>query len=85
MPDFRGELQRLLRSPHWARVLEDPRARGALMRALRLRAQLGALVDSRVEALASRFNLATQREIRELRRSLRQLERELEASKAREP
>lgn len=42
-------------------------------------------MDARIEELAGRLNLATQREIRELKRSLRRLERELEASRSTQP
>ncbi len=81
----RDEFLRWLRSPRWGRVLEDPRAREAMMRALRLRARVGSALDARIEELASRLNLATQREIRELKRSLRRLERELEAFRSTQP
>lgn len=85
MPDLRDEFLRWLRSPRWVRVLQDPRARLAVIRALRLRARVGSAMDARIEELAGRLNLATQREIRELKRSLRRLERELEASRSTQP
>jgi hypothetical protein len=85
MPDLGDEFLRWLRSPRWVRVLQDPRARLAVIRALRLRARVGSAMDARIEKLAGRLNLATQREIRELKRSLRRLERELETSRSTQP
>ncbi len=60
-----------------AKVLRDPRAQSALMRALRLRGRVQEQVDARLERIARRLNLATAREVRELKRTIRRLEEKL--------
>ena len=77
MDDLRNWLLRLLQDPRVAKVLRDPRAQSALMRALRLRGRVQEQVDARLERIARRLNLATAREVRELKRTIRRLEEKL--------
>ena len=77
MDDLRNWLLRLLQDPRVAKVLRDPRAQNALMRALRLRGRVQEQVDARLERIARRLNLATAREVRELKRTIRRLEEKL--------
>lgn len=77
MDDLQSRLLRLLRSPLVAKVLQDPRAQRALMRGLRLRGRVQEDIDQRLERMAHRLNLATAREIRELKRTIRRLEEAL--------
>ena len=77
MPNLREQFLRLLQDPRIAKLLQDERVRRALMEALRARGRIGAEFDERVDRLARALNLATKREVRELKRTVRRLEEEL--------
>ncbi|MGB5812756.1 MAG: hypothetical protein WBG86_19635 [Polyangiales bacterium] len=76
-----GELQRrilrLLQDPRVDRLLRDPRAQRAVMGALRARGRAQERVDLALERMASALHLATAKEIRQLKRTIRRLEEEL--------
>ncbi len=74
---FRDRLLQILQDPRVAKVLADPRAQQALMAALRFRGRVQERYEQRLERLARRLNLATAREVRELKRTIRRLEEEL--------
>lgn len=69
-----------LQDPRVAAIMRDERVSRALMNALRLRGKVQRSFDERVDALAKTLNLATKREVRELRRTIRRLEDELRRS-----
>ncbi len=77
MGDLQSRLLRLLQDPHVAKLLRDPRMQKALMRGLRFRGRAQEEIDRRLERMARRLNLATAREVRELKRTIRRLEEEL--------
>lgn len=77
MGDLQNRLLQLLQDPRVAKLLRDPRAQKALMRALRLRGRAQEQIDRRLEKMAHSLNLATAREVRELKRTIRRLEEEL--------
>ncbi|MDH3727019.1 MAG: hypothetical protein OER77_05770 [Myxococcales bacterium] len=77
MGDLRNRLLQALQDPRVGKVLRDPRTQKALMRALRFRGRVQERIDQRLERMARRLNLATAREVRELRRTIRRLEEEL--------
>ena len=77
MEDRESRLLRLLRDPRVAKLLQDQRTQKAIMQALRYRGRLQEQVDFRLERIARRLNLATAREIRDLKRTIRKLEEEL--------
>ena len=79
MGDLQSRLLRLLQDPHVAKLLRDPRMQKALMRGLRFRGRAQEEIDRRLERMARRLNLATAREVRELKRTIRRLEEELRA------
>ncbi len=69
-----------LQDPRVAAIMRDERVSRALMNALRLRGKVQRSFDERVENVAKLLNLATKREVRELRRTIRKLEDELKRS-----
>ena len=82
MEDRESRLLRLLRDPRVAKLLQDPRTQKAIMQALRYRGRLQEQVDFRLERIARRLNLATAREIRDLKRTIRRLEEELREARS---
>ncbi|MCS6798680.1 MAG: hypothetical protein NZ898_09130 [Myxococcota bacterium] len=72
---------KVLQDPRVARMMQDPRVMKAMMRALELRAKLQAQYEQQVARVARTMNLATQKELQELRRSLRKLERALDEAR----
>lgn len=58
-------------------LMDDPRVSDGLVQALRWRSRAQRALERRTEALAGRLDLATKKEVRELRRTLRRLENEL--------
>jgi len=77
MSDRRQRLLRWLQDPRVARLLQDPRVQKAMIDALRYRGRAQERIDRALETLAKRLNLATAREVRELKRTIRRLEEEL--------
>ena len=74
---------RLVQDPRLGRVFQNDRVVKVLIGALELRGRLQEEVDQRVELLARSLNLATKRELRELKRTLRRVEQELERERRR--
>ena len=77
MGDLQNRLLRLLQDPRVAKLLQDPRTQNALMQGLRFRGRVQEGIDQHLERMARRLNLATAREVRELKRTIRRLEEEL--------
>jgi HAMP domain-containing protein len=73
---------RLMQDPRVARLMQDERVMKTLVQAMQARGKLQQELDDRVERVARALNLATKREIRELKRSLRRMEQELEKAKS---
>lgn len=72
---------RVLQDPRFSRALQDDRVVKVITRALRLRGDLEDGFDARVERLAKTFHLATQKDIRDMKRSMRRHTRELARAK----
>ena len=77
MTDFRTQLVRLLQNPKVADRLSDPRVRDGLMTLLRFRSRVSSALDDGLERAARAMNLATKRDVRELKRTIRRLEEQL--------
>jgi HAMP domain-containing protein len=73
---------RLMQDPRVARLMQDERVMKTLVQAMQARGKLQQELDDRVERVARALNLATKRELRELKRSLRRMEQELEKAKS---
>ncbi len=72
----------LIQDPRLAKFMQDERVMRALMKAVQLRGQAQDRIDDGIDSLARSLNLATKREIRELKRSLRRMEQQLHREKA---
>ncbi len=76
---------KLIQDPRVMKVMQDERVMKVLMRAMQLRGQVQDSMDKRVATVAHGLNLATRAdlkdEIRELKKTLRKLEQELEKTK----
>lgn len=69
---------KLMQDPRVMKALQDPRVMQGLMAAVSFRAKVQQGVQSGVGELAKNLNLATRSEVKELRRNLERLQRELD-------
>jgi hypothetical protein len=74
-----GRATRLMQDPRVVKALSHPALMQGLVQALQVRAKVQNNLESSVQRVAKSLNLATSAEVRELRRTVRRLERELEA------
>jgi hypothetical protein len=68
----------LMQDPRVAKALQNPKVMQGLLGALKLRTEVQKNFDEGTRRLAHSLNLATNAEVRELKRALTRLERELE-------
>ncbi|HEX5658237.1 MAG TPA: hypothetical protein VFX59_13635 [Polyangiales bacterium] len=68
---------KLLQDPRVMKVLQDPRVMKAVSKGFEVKGKVQQGFDAGVEQLANNLNLATKAEVRELKRTIRKLEREL--------
>jgi hypothetical protein len=73
---------RLMQDPRVMKAMQNPKLMQGLMGAVQLRAKVQQNLEAHAQKLAKRLSLATEAEVRELRRTVRKLERELAAHKA---
>jgi len=74
-----NQAMRLMQDPRVAKAMQNPKLMQGMMGALALRAKVQTNLETQVQRVAKSLNLATGAEVRELRRTVRRLERELEA------
>ena len=74
--------KKLIADPRVKDLMKDPRVVNGMMRAIQLRGEVQESFEKRVEDIAHSLNLATTQELKDLRRQMKKMERELE--KARE-
>jgi hypothetical protein len=72
---------KLMQDPRVMRAMQNPKLMQGLMGAIALRAKVQKNLESSVGLVAKSLSLATEAEVRELRRTVRRLEREIEAQK----
>ena len=72
---------KLLQDPRVAKALSNPAVMQGLTQALQARAKLQSNFESGVERVAKSLRIATTAEVRELRRTVRRLERQIEATR----
>lgn len=72
---------KLMQDPRVMKLMQDERVMKAMMSAFQMRGKIQENFDQRVESIAKKLNLATKGEIRELKRTLRKVEQELEKAK----
>ncbi len=68
---------KLMQDPRVMKVLQDPRLMKAMAKGFELKGKAQQHFDARVEKVADSLNLATKAEVRELKRTIRKLERDL--------
>jgi hypothetical protein len=74
---------KLLKDPRFMKLMQDPRVLRTVMHAIQLRGKVQESFEERVARVAKSLNLVTRKEVRELERTLRKMERELDAARAR--
>ena len=82
MSVLRKWLFRLMQDRRVAPLLDDPRVQRAMFTALKTRGRVEEQTDRVLEHAARRLNLATAREVRDLKRHLRRLEERLPEAQA---
>jgi polyhydroxyalkanoate synthesis regulator phasin len=68
---------KMLQDPRVMKVLQDPRVMKAVSKGFEIKGKVQQQFDASVEHMANNLNLATKAEVRELKRTIRKLEREL--------
>ena len=86
MADLKQDLMdralRFMQDPRVLHAMQNPKVMQGLMGAVQLRAKMQQNIESGVGRVAKRLNLATGAELRELRRIVRRLEREVAAARS---
>ena len=68
---------KLMQDPRVMKMMQDPRVMKAMAKGFELKGKVQQGFDSHAEKLAETLNFATKAEVRELKRTIRKLEREL--------
>jgi hypothetical protein len=76
------EGSKLLQDPRVMKTLQDPRVMKAMAKAFEFKGKVQQGFDNHAEKLAETLNFATKSEVRELKRTIRKLERELNKKSA---
>jgi len=86
VPDWKSTLQeqglKLLGDARVQDLMKDERVVKGMMRVMQLRTEVQERVEKSVEDVARSLNLATADEVKDLRRQLKRMERELEKARA---
>lgn len=83
MPILKERLFKLMQDPRFVELIKNPHVQKLAVRAFRLRGRVEGAIDQRVQQMAGRLNLATQRDLRALHRRIRHLEEELRETEER--
>jgi polyhydroxyalkanoate synthesis regulator phasin len=68
---------KLMQDPRVMKMMQDPRVMKAMAKGFEIKGKVQQGIDSKIEGMAESLNLATKAEVRELKRTIRKLEREL--------
>jgi hypothetical protein len=68
---------KMMQDPRVLKALQDPRVMKAVSKGFELKGKVQQHFDQSVEQLANNLNLATKAEVRDLKRTIRKLERDL--------
>ncbi len=71
------EGMKVMQDPRFVKFLQDPRVMKAMAKGFEFKGKVQQGFDSHAEKLAETLNFATKAEVRELKRTIRKLEREL--------
>ena len=74
----------LFQDPRVSKLMQDERVLKGLMRAIEVRGRLQSEFDEQVERIAKTMGLATQREVRQLKRTIRRMEGKFQKERDRE-
>jgi len=69
---------KLMQDPRFMKLVQDERVMSAVMQAFQLRGRLQNEFDEQVDRIAKGVGLATRREVRELKRTIRRMQGELD-------
>ena len=72
---------KLMQDPRFMKIIQDERVMKGVMQALQLRGRLQDEFDEQVDRIAKSVGLATRREIRELKRTIRRMQGELDRAR----
>jgi hypothetical protein len=73
---------KMMQDPRFMKMMQDPRVMKAMATGFEIKGKVQAAFDAKVENMANSLNIATKAEVRELKRQLRKMERELKKSGA---
>ena len=76
---------KLMQDPRFMKIIQDERVMKGVMQAFQLRGRLQDEFDEQVDRIAKSVGLATRREIRELKRTIRRMQGELDRSRNESP
>ena len=65
---------KLMSNPRFMRAMADPRLMKAISQGFAIRGRMQSEIDNTTQSVARFFNVATQEEVKELRRTIRQME-----------
>jgi soluble cytochrome b562 len=68
---------KMMQDPRVMKLMQDPRVMKAMAKGFEIKGKVQQGFDEQAERLADRLNFATKGEVRELKRTIRKLEREL--------
>ena len=71
------EGMKMMQDPRVMKLLQDPRVMKAMAKGFEIKGKVQQGFDEKAEKLAETLNFATKAEVRELKRTIRKLEREL--------
>lgn len=83
MATLKDHLFTLLQDPRVAKLMQEPKVQQLVVKAFRFRGRLEGGFDEHVQRVAGTLNLATQRDLRSLRRQIRLLEQALREAEER--
>ena len=72
---------KLMQDPAVAKLVQDERVMKVAMQAFQLRSKVQDEIDGRVEQVAKSLGLVTKNDVKDLRRTIKKLENELEKTK----
>lgn len=72
---------KIMQDPKVAKLVQDERVMKVAMQAFQLRGKVQDRIDDRVEKVAKSLGLVTKNDVKDLRRTIKKLENELEKTK----
>jgi hypothetical protein len=72
---------KLIQDPRFMKLVQDERVMQAAMQVIQLRGKINDSIDQSVDHIARKLNLATKKEIRDLKRALSRVEEDLRNAK----